>query len=121
MPTLDQFPPRAPGHATHAFCLRNTPLMNASPGHVVICLRSILSDLAKTASDLRQSNTRALEQLAEAVIPRLKPILDEVAAVRPGGPGGATIRSGKVPGRQRASGPFPWAPDGFAVVPGAQR
>ena len=45
---------------------------------------SVLSDLAKTAADLRQANTRALEQLAEAAVPRLRPVLDEVAAVRGG-------------------------------------
>ena len=61
--------------------LMNDPLVLLS---LPVFLRSILSDLAKTASDLRQSNTRALEQLAEAIIPRLKPILDEVAAVRRG-------------------------------------
>ena len=41
----------------------------------------MLSDLAKTASDLRQAHTKALEQLAEATVPRLRPVLDEVAAV----------------------------------------
>lgn len=42
----------------------------------------MLSDLAKSASDLRQASTKALEQLAEATVPRLRPVLDEVAAVR---------------------------------------
>lgn len=46
------------------------------------CLpHSVLADLAKTASDLRQAHTKALEQLAEATVPRLRPVLDEVAAV----------------------------------------
>ena len=42
---------------------------------------SVLSELAKTAADLRQANTRSLEQLAELAVPRLRPVLDEVAAV----------------------------------------
>lgn len=42
----------------------------------------MLSDLAKSASDLRQASTKALEQLAEATVPRLRPVLDEVVAVR---------------------------------------
>lgn len=44
-------------------------------------LRAVLSDLAKSALDLRQAHTRALEQLAEAIVPRFRPVLDEVAAV----------------------------------------
>ena len=55
--------------------------------HTLSCLYrfppqlSVLSELAKTAADLRQANTRSLEQLAESAVPRLRPVLDEVAAV----------------------------------------
>ncbi|GAX77377.1 hypothetical protein CEUSTIGMA_g4823.t1 [Chlamydomonas eustigma] len=44
-------------------------------------VRSVLSDLSKAATDLRQSNTRALEQLAEAIMPRLRAVMDELATV----------------------------------------
>ncbi|KAG1668624.1 hypothetical protein FOA52_001493 [Chlamydomonas sp. UWO 241] len=43
-------------------------------------VRSSLGDLAKSASVLKQMHTKALEQVAEAAIPKLRPLLDEVAA-----------------------------------------
>lgn len=44
-------------------------------------IRSILADLSKTAGDLRQAVTKALEQMAESALPRMKSVLDEVASV----------------------------------------
>ena len=35
-------------------------------------VRSVLADLAKTASDFRAITSRALEQLASAIVPRLR-------------------------------------------------
>jgi hypothetical protein len=43
-------------------------------------VRASLGDLAKSASVLKQMHTKALEQVAEAALPRLRPLLDEVAA-----------------------------------------
>jgi hypothetical protein len=37
----------------------------------------VLADLGKTASDFRQLSTRALDQLCGALMPRLRPALDE--------------------------------------------
>jgi hypothetical protein len=42
-------------------------------------VKSVLADLQKTSSDLRQLSTKALEQLSDALIPRLRGPLDEVS------------------------------------------
>ncbi|GBF96968.1 hypothetical protein Rsub_09048 [Raphidocelis subcapitata] len=41
---------------------------------------SVLSDLGKTGSDFRALATRALESLADALLPRLRAVLDEVGS-----------------------------------------
>ncbi|KAG2447879.1 hypothetical protein HYH02_007335 [Chlamydomonas schloesseri] len=43
--------------------------------------RLVLADLAKTGGDFRSLASRGLEALAEGLLPRLKPTLDEVAAL----------------------------------------
>lgn len=44
-------------------------------------LHSMLADLGKTGGDFRALATRALEGLADALLPRLRPVLDEAGAV----------------------------------------
>ncbi|GIL67931.1 hypothetical protein Vafri_21202 [Volvox africanus] len=43
--------------------------------------RSVLSDLAKTGTDFRSMAARGLEALAEGLLPRMRTLLDEVAAM----------------------------------------
>ncbi|KAI8468195.1 MAG: component of oligomeric golgi complex 4 [Monoraphidium minutum] len=43
-------------------------------------VRSVLSDLSKTGGDFRSLATRALEALSDALLPRLRGVLDEVGA-----------------------------------------
>lgn len=58
----------------------STSQMFPSPGqHQRI--KSVLSDLSKTASDLRHITTKALDHVASGLMPQLRPILDEVAQV----------------------------------------
>lgn len=44
-------------------------------------LRSVLVDMTKTASDFRAAAAKALEALADGLLPRLRPIMDELGAV----------------------------------------
>lgn len=43
-------------------------------------LRSVLVDMTKTSSDFRAATSKALEALADALLPRLRPIMDELGA-----------------------------------------
>lgn len=43
-------------------------------------VRSVLSDLSKTGGDFRSLATRSLEALSDSLLPRLRPVLDEVGA-----------------------------------------
>lgn len=43
--------------------------------------KSVLSDLTKTGGDFTALATRALESLSDALLPRLRPVLDEVGTV----------------------------------------
>jgi hypothetical protein len=43
---------------------------------------SVLVDMTKTAGDFRAAANKALESVADGLLPRLRPILDEVATVR---------------------------------------
>ncbi len=54
-------------------------------------VKSVLADLQKTSNDFRQLSTKALEQLSDALMPRLRGPLDEVG----GGaePGSCTART----------------------------
>lgn len=45
-------------------------------------LRSVLVDMTKTSSDFRSAGSKALEALADGLLPRLRPIMDELGAVR---------------------------------------
>ncbi|KAF5839444.1 hypothetical protein DUNSADRAFT_727 [Dunaliella salina] len=42
-------------------------------------VRTVLADQGKTAGDLRQSHIKSLEALADALMPRLRPVMDEIA------------------------------------------
>lgn len=42
---------------------------------------SVLVDMTKTAADFRAAASKALEVLADGLLPRLRPVLDEVGAV----------------------------------------
>lgn len=44
-------------------------------------IKSVLTDLSKTASDLRRISTRAIDHVANGLMPQLRPILDEVGQV----------------------------------------
>jgi hypothetical protein len=44
-------------------------------------LRSVLVDMTKTSSDFRTATSRALEGLADGLLPKLRPIMDELGAV----------------------------------------
>lgn len=41
----------------------------------------MLVDMTKTSSDFRAAASKALEALADALLPRLRPIMDELGAV----------------------------------------
>jgi hypothetical protein len=43
---------------------------------------SVLVDMTKTAGDFRAAANKALEAAADGLLPRLRPILDEVGTVR---------------------------------------
>jgi hypothetical protein len=45
---------------------------------------SVLVDMTKTAGDFRAAANKALEAAADGLLPRLRPILDEVGTVRVG-------------------------------------
>lgn len=45
-------------------------------------LRSVLVDMTKTSSDFRSAGSKALEALADGLLPKLRPIMDELGAVR---------------------------------------
>jgi hypothetical protein len=45
-------------------------------------LRSVLVDMTKTSSDFRAAASKALEALADGLLPKLRPIMDELGAVR---------------------------------------
>ncbi|DBB16575.1 TPA: Golgi transport complex subunit 4 [Trebouxia sp. C0006] len=45
-------------------------------------IKSVLTDLSKTASDLRHITSKALDHVANGLMPQLRPILDEVAQVQ---------------------------------------
>jgi hypothetical protein len=53
---------------------------SSSLDHFAECLPTCLDGWLPTG-ELRQGHTRALEALAEGLLPRLRPVLDEVAAV----------------------------------------
>uniref|UniRef100_A0A7S3RBF0 Conserved oligomeric Golgi complex subunit 4 n=1 Tax=Dunaliella tertiolecta TaxID=3047 RepID=A0A7S3RBF0_DUNTE len=42
-------------------------------------VRTVLADLGRTAGDLRQGHIKSLEALADALMPRLRPVMDEMA------------------------------------------
>jgi hypothetical protein len=44
-------------------------------------LRSVLVDMTKTSSDFRAATSKALEGLADGLLPKLRPIMDELGAV----------------------------------------
>jgi hypothetical protein len=44
-------------------------------------LRSVLVDMTKTSSDFRSAGSKALEGLADGLLPRLRPIMDDLGAV----------------------------------------
>lgn len=44
-------------------------------------LRSVLVDMTKTSSDFRSAGSKALEGLADGLLPKLRPIMDELGAV----------------------------------------
>jgi hypothetical protein len=48
-------------------------------------LHSVLIDMTKTASDFRAAANKALEAVADGLLPRMRPILDELGAVGLGG------------------------------------
>ena len=48
-------------------------------------IRSVLADLTKTGGDFRALATKALESASDSLLPRLKPVLDELGAVGHGG------------------------------------
>lgn len=66
---------RAPCRATLGPCHQRRPASLAPTHH-----RQVLADLGKTSSDFRQLATKALDQLCGALMPRLRPVLDEAAA-----------------------------------------
>uniref|UniRef100_A0A7S0RYR1 Conserved oligomeric Golgi complex subunit 4 n=1 Tax=Chlamydomonas leiostraca TaxID=1034604 RepID=A0A7S0RYR1_9CHLO len=43
-------------------------------------VRGVLGELARTAAELRHAHTKAVDALAEGLVPRLRPVLDDVAA-----------------------------------------
>lgn len=45
----------------------------------------MLIDMTKTASDFRAAANKALEAVADGLLPRMRPILDELGAVGLGG------------------------------------
>lgn len=57
--------------------------------------------MTKTSSDFRAAASKALEALADALLPRLRPIMDELGAVRTAGQGMV----------QACSDWHPWQPD----------
>lgn len=66
---------RAPCRATLGPCHQRRPASLGPTHH-----RQVLADLGKTSSDFRQLATKALDQLCGALMPRLRPVLDEAAA-----------------------------------------
>lgn len=88
-------------HAWHASLSPGTPLLHCTshPIHPPPSTCQVLADLGKTTSDFRQLATKALDQLCSGLMPRLRPVLDEVAGasyelteadLAPGGGGGAS-------------------------------
>ena len=61
-------------------------------------LRSVLVDMTKTSSDFRGAASKALEGLADGLLPRLRPIMDELGAVSMLESGGAVWQSGSSQG-----------------------
>lgn len=57
-----------------AFC-------SAAAAAVFFVLVSVLVDMTKTAGDFRSAANKALEAVADGLLPRLRPILDEVGTV----------------------------------------
>lgn len=47
----------------------------------VLVLCSVLVDMTKTAADFRAAASKALEALADGLLARLRPVLDEVGSV----------------------------------------
>ena len=44
-------------------------------------VRSVLADLSKTGGDFRALTNKALDAVADAILPRLRPVLEEVGTV----------------------------------------
>ena len=51
-------------------------------------VKTVVADLGKTSNNFRQMSTKALEAVAEALLPRFRPLLDEVAGVSQAGGSG---------------------------------